>query len=76
MFKRYFRLLVTVILVLLCTVTYAQDSVANKRPEMATAFRADGKIYVVIAVLVAILAGLFIYVAGLDRKISKIENKS
>jgi hypothetical protein len=73
MLKRYFRLLITVMLVLLCVITYAQDGVANKKPEMADAFRANGKIYVVIAVLVAILAGLFIYVASLDRKISKIE---
>jgi hypothetical protein len=73
MLKKYFRLLIAVILILICAVTYAQDSVANKRPEMATAFRADGKIYVVIAVLVTILAGLFIYVAALDRKISRIE---
>jgi hypothetical protein len=73
MLKRYFRLLIAVMLALLCTVTYAQDSVASKRPEMANAFRANGKIYVVIAVLVAILAGLFIYVASLDRKMSRIE---
>ncbi|HLY71234.1 MAG TPA: hypothetical protein VKR53_15980 [Puia sp.] len=73
MLKRCFRLLITLILLLPCAVTYAQDSVANKTPEMATAFRSSGKIYVVIAVLVAILAGLFIYVASLDRKISKIE---
>ena len=51
----------------------AQDSLSNKRPEMASAMRANGKIYVVVAVVVIILAGLFLYVIRLDRKISKME---
>jgi ABC-type amino acid transport system permease subunit len=71
--KKYFSVLVTVICLITGFVAKAQDSLANRKPEMATAFRADGKIYVVIAVLVAILAGLFLYVISLDRKISKIE---
>ncbi|MBW0179337.1 CcmD family protein [Sediminibacterium sp.] len=35
--------------------------------------RSNGKIYVVMAVVITIVAGLFIYVASLDRKISKLE---
>lgn len=41
--------------------------------EMADAMRSNGKIYVVIAVILTILAGLLFYVARLDRKISKLE---
>lgn len=41
--------------------------------EMADAMRGSGKIYVVIAVILTILAGLIFYVARLDRKISKLE---
>jgi uncharacterized membrane protein HdeD (DUF308 family) len=41
--------------------------------EMADAMRSNGKIYVVIAVILTILAGLIFYVARLDRKISKLE---
>jgi prolipoprotein diacylglyceryltransferase len=41
--------------------------------EMADAMRSSGKIYVVIAVILTILAGLIFYVARLDRKISKLE---
>ena len=52
---------------------HAQDSLANKKSEMADALRASGKIYVVVAVLVTILLGLFIYVISLDRKIGKLE---
>jgi cytochrome c biogenesis factor len=58
---------------LLPVVLYAQDSVGDKKVEMADRFRADGKIYVVIAVVVLILLGLIIYVTRLDRKISRLE---
>jgi hypothetical protein len=51
----------------------AQDTAAVKSVEMADRFRADGKIYVVIAVLVTILLGLIAYVMRLDRKISRLE---
>jgi CcmD family protein len=51
----------------------AQDSAAAKPVEMAGKFRADGKIYVVITVLLIILLGLFLYVFRLDRKINRLE---
>lgn len=41
--------------------------------EMADVMRSNGKIYVVVAVCLTILLGLFIYVFAIDRKISKIE---
>ncbi len=44
-------------------------------PAMADAFRQDGKIYVVIAVVITILLGIFTYLFLLDRKISKIEKE-
>ena len=44
--------------------------------EMADNFRADGKIYVVVAVLATILAGIVIYLIMLDKKISKLENQN
>jgi len=34
----------------------------------------NGKIYVVVAVLVTILLGLILYLVNLDRKISKLEH--
>ncbi len=34
----------------------------------------DGKIYLVMTVVSIILVGLFIYVASIDKKISKLEN--
>ena len=44
--------------------------------EMADALRANGKIYVVVAVLSAMLAGLLFYVIRLDRKISRLEKET
>lgn len=51
----------------------AQDTA--QEAEKATGLRADGKIYVVIAVLLTILAGIFIYLVRLDRKISRLEKQ-
>ena len=45
----------------------------TKTVEMADGLRANGKIYVVVLVVVTILAGLILYVVRLDRKISKLE---
>ncbi|MDQ3279494.1 MAG: CcmD family protein [Bacteroidota bacterium] len=47
----------------------AQDSTV----EMADAMRENGKIYVVVAVVLAILIGLFLYLIRLDKKISNLE---
>jgi CcmD family protein len=46
---------------------------ANAETEMADTMRSNGKIYVVIAVLATIFAGIFAYIVYLDRKIAKIE---
>jgi CcmD family protein len=48
---------------------------AQQDVEMADTFRADGKIYVVVAVLVTILLGLFGYLVVTDRKVSQLENE-
>ena len=47
---------------------------ANAQDEkMADVMKENGKIYVVIAVMLTILAGLVLYLIRLDRKISKLE---
>jgi hypothetical protein len=53
----------------------AQNTVGGKPVEMADGLRANGKIYVVIIVVVTILLGLLAYVIRLDRKISRLEKK-
>ncbi|RYZ61428.1 MAG: CcmD family protein [Chitinophagaceae bacterium] len=51
--------------------SFAQDGA----PDMADTMRSNGKIYVVVAVCLVILIGLFIYVSSIDRKLSKLEKE-
>ncbi len=44
-----------------------------KTEEPTDFMRSDGKIYVVVAVVVTIVTGIFIYLINLDRKIKKLE---
>jgi CcmD family protein len=46
------------------------------QPEMADAMRANGKIYVVVAVLVIIVVGLLAYLVRLDGKVSRLEKEA
>lgn len=41
--------------------------------EMADTMRSNGKIYVVVAVILTIFIGIIIYLVRIDRKISKLE---
>ncbi|MCS6974588.1 MAG: CcmD family protein [Cyclobacteriaceae bacterium] len=43
--------------------------------EMADRLRADGKIYVIVLIILIVLAGLFIYLFLMDRKIKKLEDR-
>ena len=47
---------------------------AGTTPEMADAFRSEGKIYVVLAVILLIFIGLALWLFLLDRRIKKLEN--
>ncbi len=59
---------------LLCGLLYSSIILAQDvKPEMADVMRSNGKIYVVVAVCLTILIGLFLYVFLLDRKISRLE---
>ena len=62
----------------LCLSLYAvaQDSAAHNADRQATGLRADGKIYVVLAVSLTILLGLFLYIIRLDKKITRLEQSN
>lgn len=62
------RLFTFILVVLFPAFLTAQD-----QAEMADTMRGNGKIYVVVAILVTILLGLVTYLVMLDRKISKVE---
>jgi len=52
---------------------FAQQNV--EAVEMADQMRSDGKIYVVVAVVLVVLLGIFIYLTRLDSRISKAEKE-
>lgn len=61
-------------LLLLCgTGVFAQ--MQEKPVEMADAMRSNGKIYVVVAVLTTILAGIILFLVRLERRIKELEKK-
>jgi hypothetical protein len=59
---------------LLCLLILPMSTLAQP-VEMADTMRSEGKIYVVVAILLLIFAGLITYLILLDRKITKIEKK-
>ncbi len=46
---------------------------AQEKVEMADVMRSEGKIYVVVAIILLVLAGLIAYLFLLDRKVKKLE---
>lgn len=67
--KNFTKNLVWLLLSLFCLPATAQHA------EMADGMRAEGKIYVVVAIIVTILVGLFAYLFSLDRKITRLEKR-
>ncbi len=51
------------------------DLWAQSDSEMADTMRSEGKIYVVVGIVLIVLAGLILYLFLLDRKIGKIEKR-
>lgn len=64
---------ISFVLFLLCSVFIQAQSATNPPVEMADGMRSDGKIYVVVGVLVIILFGLLAYLISIDRKIKRVE---
>jgi hypothetical protein len=72
LFRQYFLLLIAVCLQAVCR---AQETIEDK-PEMATGMRSNGKIYVVVAIVLTILFILIGYLVYVDRKISRLEKEN
>jgi hypothetical protein len=61
---------------LLMLLLTANTAMAQASPTpMADLMRSEGRIYVVIAVMLTILGGLLLYLVRLDRKIAKLEKE-
>jgi CcmD family protein len=65
------RIISTFLLLTAQLFVFAQDD--TKGAEMADTMRSNGKIYVVVAVILVIFAGILLYLIRLDRKITKLE---
>lgn len=70
MHKQIKRLLACFIMFLLSNIVFAQQTTETE------VMKSNGKIYVVMIVVIVIVLGLFGYVFSLDRKISKLEKNN
>ena len=62
------KFLVSLLFFLSLTPVFGQD-----RAEMADAMRSEGKIYVVVAIIAIVLAGLIFYLFTIEKKVKKLE---
>ena len=69
--RKISRLFALLLMLLSSTLLHAQGD-----KNMGDTMRSNGRIYVVIAVILVILAGLFLYLIRLDRKMSKLEKNN
>lgn len=69
---KYFATFCLLFLISFCSM--AQTG-ADTEVEMAGLMRSNGKIYVVVAVVLIILIGLLGYVFSVDRKLSRLEKQ-
>lgn len=71
--KKFLKNSVLITLLILTTIiVFAQE----KEVTMADTMRSNGRIYVVVAVMLTILVGLIFYIVRIDRKISKLEKEN
>ncbi|HCW07438.1 MAG TPA: CcmD family protein [Cytophagales bacterium] len=67
--KKINKILLLALLLLINPLLFAQDA------EMADKMRSEGKIYVVVSILLVILIGLIAFVFFTDRKVSALEKR-
>ena len=67
------KLFVITFLLLINFLSQAQNN--SDTVDMADTMRSNGKIYVVIAVILTIFTGIIIYLIRLDRKMTKLEKE-
>jgi CcmD family protein len=76
MYKSFLRAFFFISGLMISVYAFAQDSLKKEKPQMAELMRSNGKIYVVVVVLIIILTGIFFYLVNLDRKISRLEKNT
>ena len=74
MHKYITRWFLSFVAIAIYTVVFAQQP--NPPVEMADTMRSNGKIFVVVAVIVTLFTGIIVYLVSLDRKISRLEKEA
>lgn len=67
--KKHIKRLLGIVLLLTPLGSYGQNQV-----EMADGMRAEGKIYVVVAIILIVLIGLVLYLVLLDKKVKELKD--
>lgn len=67
------RNIIVLLLLFISTIGHTQG--VGEKKGLDGLLRSEGRIYVVVAVMLTILIGLIIYLIRLDRKISKLEKE-
>ncbi len=50
-------------------------ALAQQEVEMADTMRSNGKIYVLVSIILVVLTGILIYLITIDRKVSRMEKR-
>ncbi|RAJ87374.1 hypothetical protein CLV59_101123 [Chitinophaga dinghuensis] len=74
MIYRIFSRCLTIMLLLISFVASAQQQNTETGP-VNELFRSNGKIYVIVGILVIIFLGIVLFLVNLDRKIKKLEDR-
>lgn len=62
-------------LAMFCMVAVQAQNISQQKPATDAIMRSNGRIYVVVAVMLIILAGLILYLFRIDKKVSGIETE-
>ena len=73
---RYLSHLVSTLILCLFTLTLHAQSGAENNVEMADLLHQNGKIYLVVLVLVTIFAGVLFMLIRIERKLAKLEQNT
>ena len=68
------RTLIQYCALLLCVLVNTASTAQSA--EMADQMRSEGKIYVVVAIILAVVLGLLIYLFVIDRKVTRLEKSN
>jgi len=70
-----YKLISFAIGLLLSITGFTQTVISNAEPKSSPFMEENGKIYVVLAVCLVVLTGIFIFIRSLEKRISRLEKQ-